>query len=225
VRCPFGEIRRAPAAVLPFEGAGRASSLSARISGLPGRTRSDRRAKICPDGVPQRRRRPARGSEYTGTSTMTTTSDLSQVLHRARHCYAERVTGGGADVPWWTAVVVTAGSQQQAERYTDEIGRRREQDALPPGVSYLVVADLENERIGSGGATFNALRAVAEASSFAAPAASLVEWWQSQRVLVIHAGGDSRRSRNGCPRWEAIPGSSSWTATRATARWSQSRSR
>ncbi len=88
--------------------------------------------------------------------------------------------------PWWTAVIVTAGSTRQADRYSDEIHRRREQEKVPPGVLYLVVPDLGNQRIGSGGATLNALRALGEQ-------ASLESWWAKQRVLMIHSGGDSRR--------------------------------
>ncbi len=52
--------------------------------------------------------------------------------------------------------------------------------------------DLEDQRIGSGGATLNALRAFAEQALTPADT-DLHSWWSSQRVLIIHSGGDARR--------------------------------
>ena len=63
-------------------------------------------------------------------------------------------------------------------------------------VRFLVVPDLEDQRIGSGGATIHALRALFSdvfLKSNQAPSMDLTEWWSRQRVLMIHAGGDSRR--------------------------------
>jgi len=86
--------------------------------------------------------------------------------------------------PWWSAVVITAGSKAQAEIYRQEIHRRAERGFLPRNVSWHVVPDPEGRRIGSGGATLRALQAIGVSD----PA-----WWGSNRVLVIHAGGESRR--------------------------------
>jgi fucokinase len=113
-------------------------------------------------------------------------NDLATIAQRARSAYVRRIAGESSGVPWWTAVIVTAGSTRQADRYSDEIHRRREQEKVPPGVLYLVVPDLGDQRMGSGGATLNALRALGEQ-------ASLESWWANQRVLMIHSGGDSRR--------------------------------
>jgi fucokinase len=97
----------------------------------------------------------------------------------------------GAAQPWWTAVIITASSSRQGERYAEELRWRREQGKVPDGVTYLVVPDLDDERIGSGGATLNALRRLAEEAL--GDAESLESWWSGQRVLMVHSGGDSRR--------------------------------
>ncbi len=101
----------------------------------------------------------------------------------ARRAYAERISGKAEHLPWWDAVLLTASSERQAERYMDEIRRRQQQDKIPEAV-FLTVADPGNRRIGSGGATLNALRVLGP---------KLVRPWQNARVLVIHSGGDSRR--------------------------------
>lgn len=118
---------------------------------------------------------------------------LAESAQRTRSAYAQRVTDGTHTLPWWTTVIITAGSQRQAERYTSEIQRRQLHGTLPTNVRYLVVPDLEEARIGSGGATLHALHTLAAAALPAAAANSLEEWWAEQRVLIIHSGGDARR--------------------------------
>ncbi len=115
---------------------------------------------------------------------------LNNIAPHARQSYAACVAGECAS-HWWTAVIITASNQRQAERYEAEIRRRRESGHVPAGVTYLVVPDLDDARIGSGGATLNALRMLAEHSMHGV--ASLEEWWAQQRVFIIHSGGDSRR--------------------------------
>ncbi len=117
---------------------------------------------------------------------------LAEIAQRARSAYVARIAGGAA-VPWWTAVVVTANSARQAGRYEDEIRRRREQGTVPAGVHYAVVPDTNDRRIGSGGATINALRVLAEQLGADTAAGALESWWEQQRVFIIHSGGDSRR--------------------------------
>ncbi len=101
----------------------------------------------------------------------------------ARRVYSELIGGNTSGAPWWDAVVITASSDRQADRYREEISRRLSQDKIPQGL-YLVVPDTANRRIGSGGATLNALRALAR---------DLKRPWPDARVLIIHCGGDSRR--------------------------------
>ncbi len=77
---------------------------------------------------------------------------------------------------------------------------RNEQDLLPEATSFHVIADPHGRRIGSGGATLRILAALQPpASDTKAPnlpddLAELAKIADpSQRVLVIHSGGDSRR--------------------------------
>lgn len=121
-------------------------------------------------------------------------SDLAEVVQRSRRLYAARVASTAGAPQWWTAVIVTAGSKRQAERYEWELRRRVAGGRIPDGVPYLVVPDLADQRIGSGGATLNAVRRLVSEQLFRGdPAGDLREWWSRQRVLLIHSGGDSRR--------------------------------
>jgi hypothetical protein len=88
-------------------------------------------------------------------------------------------------VAGWDAVVMTAASATQARLYTRQIEVARRHGRLPLPTKTLVVADRGGHRIGSGGATLNALGALARA-------------WPNvdtarRCVLLVHAGGDSRR--------------------------------
>lgn len=85
--------------------------------------------------------------------------------------------------PSWDAVVLTASSARQAELYRSEIQRRQLSGALPAGTEFLVAPDPGDRRVGSGGATINALGALGKGR----------EWWDAHRVLLVHSGGDSRR--------------------------------
>jgi fucokinase len=116
----------------------------------------------------------------------------ASVINRSRHAYVQRIAEPES-VPWWTAVLVTASSVRQAERYSEEIRTRENEGTIPAGVLYLAVPDPDDRRIGTGGATLNALRALAEQILPGTPAGSLEAWWKEQRILMIHAGGDSRR--------------------------------
>ena len=121
---------------------------------------------------------------------------LAEIVRNTRERYTARVSGMLSETPWWTAVIITASSQRQAERYEAELRRRTNAGRIPAGVRYLVVADPADQRIGSGGATLNALRELAKEEFFKngnALAMNLTEWWTRQRVLLIHCGGDSRR--------------------------------
>jgi fucokinase len=108
-------------------------------------------------------------------------SDIRQRSYRA---FRRRLADSSTGFPWWSAVVITAGSKAQAEIYRREIHRRSERGFLPRNVSWHVVPDPEGRHIGSGGATLQALQVLGTSD----PA-----WWSRNRVLVIHAGGESRR--------------------------------
>jgi fucokinase len=80
-------------------------------------------------------------------------------------------------------VIVTASSERQAGLYHDEIERRRLSGVLPAETEFLVVPDPDDRRVGSGGATINALGVLGKDR----------EWWDGHRALLVHSGGDSRR--------------------------------
>ena len=89
----------------------------------------------------------------------------------------------------WDICVLTASDERQAEMYRRQLDWRREAGLLPHGMQTLVLPDPGGRRIGSGGATLNALAQVAGlvAESDAGRLETL------QRVLLIHSGGDSKR--------------------------------
>jgi fucokinase len=94
-------------------------------------------------------------------------------------------------VPGWDAVVLTASNARQADLYHRHLEAARRRGCLPPATRALVVPDPEGGRVGSGGATLNALRQLAAA----APGC------ERMRVLLVHAGGESRRIP-----WAGVPG-------------------
>jgi len=83
----------------------------------------------------------------------------------------------------WDVVMITASSERQAGLYREEIQRRRLSGMLPEETQFLVVPDPGDRRVGSGGATINALGVLGKKK----------EWWSCHRALLIHSGGDSRR--------------------------------
>lgn len=84
----------------------------------------------------------------------------------------------------WDYVVLTASNEAQAESYRTQIEYRSMSGYLPENTKYVVLADPDGKRVGSGGATLNVLRYLAEdgCGSFS-----------GKRILVIHSGGDSKR--------------------------------
>ncbi len=89
----------------------------------------------------------------------------------------------------WDICVLTASDERQAEMYRSQLDWRREARLLPHGMQTLVLPDPGGRRIGSGGATLNALAQVA--GLVAECDEGRLE--TLQRVLLIHSGGDSRR--------------------------------
>ncbi len=122
---------------------------------------------------------------------METAIEFAELSARAHRAWAKLVSGSAAS-PWWNAIIVTAGSERQAERYTSEFRRRQRHGHVPPGVTYLAVPDPAGRRVGSGGATLNALRALVEKNE-TRTVEELQRWWAANRVLIIHSGGQSQR--------------------------------
>ena len=84
---------------------------------------------------------------------------------------------------FWDVVIITASSERQAELYREEIQRRNSSGLLPRETRFLVVPDPGGQRVGSGGATINALGILGKDRA----------WWSEHRALLVHSGGDSRR--------------------------------
>lgn len=101
--------------------------------------------------------------------------------------------------PRFDFVVLTASDEWQAECYRMQIEERKK--FLAPGTRWLVLADPQGKRIGSGGATLRALHKLSEAG-----AAS----FQQMRGLIIHSGGDSKR----LPQYSALGKLFAWTGHR-----------
>ena len=90
-----------------------------------------------------------------------------------------------SQAPHWDWVILTAANQKQAETYRYQIRERQRENCLPLNMQFAVIPDLNDERIGSGGATLSVLSFLAEKVG-----------WENvcrQKVLLIHSGGDSKR--------------------------------
>lgn len=98
----------------------------------------------------------------------------------------------------WDYLIITASNRAQAKAYESQL-KLRQRLGLISGVEHLmVVADPGGQRIGSGGSTINALLKVlsreTERSSLKEISLSFLEESLDRlRILIIHAGGDSRR--------------------------------
>jgi fucokinase len=91
----------------------------------------------------------------------------------------------------WDYLIVTAANAQQAAAYEAQIRIRGESGSLPQVRHAMVVSDAGGRRVGSGGSTIQCLQEVlrAEGAQEADEAAVL----RRLRILIVHAGGDSRR--------------------------------
>ncbi|HVO10039.1 MAG TPA: L-fucokinase [Vicinamibacteria bacterium] len=85
-------------------------------------------------------------------------------------------------------VLVTASSEPQAEAFRALIRRRLEHGLYPRELQFEVVADPPGGRVGTGGGTLWALHALLERRGGTADAL-----FARERLLLIHAGGESRR--------------------------------
>ncbi len=94
----------------------------------------------------------------------------------------------------WDYVVLTASNALQARAYESQLSLRREYGLLPHVREALVVADLEDRRIGSGGSTLLCLLRIVERERLRhGRCDSVAEILRKLRILIVHAGGDSRR--------------------------------
>jgi fucokinase len=98
----------------------------------------------------------------------------------------------------WDYLIVTASNDLQARAYEDQLRARRELGLLRQVRDVFVVPDLEGKRIGSGGSTLwclvQVLRRERERRGLDWSARGAIQQALSGlRILIVHAGGDSRR--------------------------------
>ncbi|MGA2266860.1 MAG: L-fucokinase [Bryobacteraceae bacterium] len=94
----------------------------------------------------------------------------------------------------WDYLVVTASNDRQAQAYETQLRLRRELGLMPQVRESFVVADLEGRRIGSGGSTIYCLARILEREG--QPLSDVrgsERILRRLRILIVHAGGDSRR--------------------------------
>ena len=87
----------------------------------------------------------------------------------------------------WDYVILTASNEAQARTYRNEIEVRLQENSIPSNCKYMVLADPDGKRVGSGGATLNVLKHIAQDDS------TSTEPFKNKKILVIHSGGDSKR--------------------------------
>lgn len=124
-------------------------------------------------------------------------------------------------IPTWDAIVLTAASPEQAELYEWQLKRAKRMGRIATSTVTLAVPDPEGQRIGSGAATLNAICALArhfqkigleinpevakanditsgffmthESSNNEVPLLPVVRFMAKKHILLLHAGGDSKR--------------------------------
>ena len=97
----------------------------------------------------------------------------------------------------WDYLIVTASNEAQARAYETQLDLRRRLGLLAEVNEVLVVADPGGKRIGSGGSTLCCLMEVLRRELGGKTLDSDENTWQDilsrLRILIVHAGGDSRR--------------------------------
>jgi len=98
----------------------------------------------------------------------------------------------------WDYLLVTASNEDQAASYDAQLRMRREQGWLGEVGEVLVVPDPQGKRIGSGGSTVLCLmevlrRELADRPEMMRDSSAWLETLRGLRILILHAGGDSRR--------------------------------
>jgi fucokinase len=100
--------------------------------------------------------------------------------------------------PRWDYLILTASNALQARAYESQLQARRDLGLLPQVREAFVVPDLEGRRIGSGGSTLWCLveilrRERARCGIDLSASGAIRQALSRLRILIVHAGGDSRR--------------------------------
>ena len=98
----------------------------------------------------------------------------------------------------WDYLILTASNALQARAYESQLQARRDLGLLPQVGEAFVVPDLEGRRIGSGGSTLWCLveilrRERARRGIDFTGDGAIQQALNHLRILIVHAGGDSRR--------------------------------
>jgi len=97
----------------------------------------------------------------------------------------------------WDYLIVTASNEAQAQAYESQLKIRRNMGLLGNVHEVIVVADPGGKRIGSGGSTLYCLMQVLDRQLQRRAGAAGPDGWEEAlgnlRILIVHAGGDSRR--------------------------------
>lgn len=88
-------------------------------------------------------------------------ADLATVLRKSWY-HLRLSVRHPARVPTWDAIVLTAASPEQAQLYDWQLTRAKRLGRIAPSTVTLAVPDPNGQRIGSGAATLNAIRALAD---------------------------------------------------------------
>src|SRR5512137_370117 len=99
-----------------------------------------------------------------------------------------RTPGGQRSMQLFDTVLVTASSEPQARAFRALIERRREHGLYPRELQFEVVADPPGGRAGTGGSTLWALHTLLQRRG----AADAPAFFSRERLLLVHAGGESR---------------------------------
>lgn len=97
----------------------------------------------------------------------------------------------------WDYLIVTASNEAQARAYEAQLALRREMGLLGDVRHALVVPDPGGRRVGSGGSTLCCLMEILRQQPGGRPGKPGLRRWEEAlhnlRILIVHAGGDSRR--------------------------------
>ncbi|KAG6725658.1 bifunctional fucokinase/fucose pyrophosphorylase isoform X3 [Carya illinoinensis] len=139
-------------------------------------------------------------------------ADLAAVLRKS--WYHLRLSVRHSDrVPTWDAIVLTAASPQQAQLYDWQLSRAKRIGRISASTITLAVPDPDGQRIGSGAATLHAILALAahyhklglpldpeqvatagnNSTNNDASHMPMVSFLAKKHILLLHAGGDSKR--------------------------------
>ena len=97
----------------------------------------------------------------------------------------------------WDYLVVTASHEAQASAYRSQLDIRKKLGLIPGAGNILVVPDPGGRRVGSGGSTIHSLLQIISRELAGSRATLERDAWlaclRRLRILIVHAGGDSRR--------------------------------